>query len=219
MVPALKAYHRPVFEDPSEVVAFVQYQLLLTSVASLLYYDYVITLHTEIRLVWCAPLSSGKLFFLLIRYGFIVDVSLVLFYTVRLTSSSGLILTAMSCQALYTSATTIQLLNFAFVSGTYSHDRYRVMTALGIFNVVSASVISSWSTQLPDDINAVLGRVLVPILTTRFIINLRQSGGELYSTNSPSGAHVSLPALSFLSRSDGMFGPLGGDVDDPLNIP
>ncbi|KAI0649491.1 hypothetical protein C8Q79DRAFT_950816 [Trametes meyenii] len=74
------------------------------------------------------------------------------------------------------------------------------MTALGVFNVVSASILDS---PLPDDINAVLGRVLVPILTTRFIANIRQSGRGWYDTISFPRVNTSLPSLSFPSRSTG----------------
>ncbi len=59
-----------------------------------MYYDYFLTLKSEIALVWYSPRSLAKVFFLVIRYGFLLDTSLVLFYTLRITSDSGPTLTA-----------------------------------------------------------------------------------------------------------------------------
>ncbi|KAI0366146.1 hypothetical protein BV20DRAFT_952929, partial [Pilatotrama ljubarskyi] len=81
-----------------------------------LYYDYLLTLESEIRIVWYSPRSLGKAFFLAIRYGFLLDVSLVLIYTLRVTPGSGPAMTSKSCQVLYDIAVIVQVVNFAAVS-------------------------------------------------------------------------------------------------------
>lgn len=87
--------------------------------------------------MWHSPRSLSKIFFLVIRYGFLLDTTLVLFYTLRITSDSGPTLTASryvaqsfysvtqmlnqdpSCKALYDAATIIQVSSFVAVSGKY----------------------------------------------------------------------------------------------------
>ncbi|KAI0649492.1 hypothetical protein C8Q79DRAFT_904019, partial [Trametes meyenii] len=125
------------------------------SALGLLYYDYIITLHTEMRLVWHSPLSFGKVFFLLIRYGFIVDMSLVLFYTVRLSPGAGPALTVMGCQALYTSATVVQLMNFASVSA-----------------FVALRIASLWSHSWPLGISLFLFGLFNPSTITNNAVGL-----------------------------------------------
>lgn len=87
--------------------------------------------------MWHSPRSLSKIFFLVIRYGFLLDTTLVLFYTLRITSDSGPTLTDSryvaqsfysvtqmlnqdpSCKALYDAATIIQVSSFVAVSGKY----------------------------------------------------------------------------------------------------
>ncbi|KAI0351731.1 hypothetical protein OH77DRAFT_1523855 [Trametes cingulata] len=290
------------FEDPSQVSVFTQYQALLTSVACVLFYDFLLTLESEVRIVWYSPRTLGKVFFLAIRYGFLLDISLVLFYTLRITPNSGPSMTSRSCQVIYNTATIIQIVNFAAVSAfvalrisalwsrswamcivlfllglfnpsttipalSYGFDMipapwpmfacvqvisiqdlsliplvteyfplassavsiayeflcltltviktisayreqrragmhttlsgllirdgslyFAVLTALGVFNVVAASLPES---PLPNDISVVLSRLFVPILTTRFIANLR-----LKSRPTPSRIEVSIASES-----------------------
>ncbi|EIW57201.1 uncharacterized protein TRAVEDRAFT_48249 [Trametes versicolor FP-101664 SS1] len=161
---------QPLFDsDPSHLAVDIRYQVILTSMACILYYDYFLTLKNEIALVWHSPRSLSKIFFLVIRYGFLLDTTLVLFYTLRITSDSGPTLTASSCKALYDAATIIQVSSFVAVSGKY----LRVLTGLGIFSVVAASIPES---ILPVDIGVIFARAFVPVLTTRFIVNLYQTG-------------------------------------------
>ncbi|KAL1940215.1 hypothetical protein VTO73DRAFT_9167 [Trametes versicolor] len=280
---------QPLFDsDSSHLAVDIRYQVILTSMACILYYDYFLTLKNEIALVWHSPRSLSKIFFLVIRYGFLLDTTLVLFYTLRITSDSGPTLTASSCKALYDAATIIQVSSFVAVSafvalrisalwshnwplglslfaiglftpsitipilgfeldmvpalwpmspcvqtvidvkqdplipleiydfpisasavsivyeflcltltvvktvGAYRVQRkmgmettlsglllrdgslyFAVLTGLGIFSVVAASIPES---ILPVDIGVIFARAFVPVLTTRFIVNLYQTG-------------------------------------------
>ncbi|KAH9856682.1 hypothetical protein C2E23DRAFT_451706 [Lenzites betulinus] len=285
----------PVFQDPSQVFPSIQYQALLTAVACILFYDYLLTLKDEIALIWNSPRSLGKIFFLMIRYGFVVDMALILLYNLQITPTSGPALTAKSCQALYRTAAVIQLVGFASVSafvairiaalwshslplgtilfllgllnpstiiplsgfkigminapwpmaaciqnvteeniwflplletdfpiassavsiayeflcltltvsktfGAYKLQKntgmrtsfsklllrdgslyFVVLAALGIFNVAASSLPES---PLPVDISVILGRTCVPVLTSRFILNLRRTNQPCSSVES-----------------------------------
>ncbi|EIW57218.1 uncharacterized protein TRAVEDRAFT_88252, partial [Trametes versicolor FP-101664 SS1] len=48
----------------------------VSRLAGILYYDYFLTLKNEIALVWHSPRSFSKIFFLIIRYGFLLDTTL-----------------------------------------------------------------------------------------------------------------------------------------------
>ncbi|KAI0635570.1 hypothetical protein C8Q77DRAFT_578004 [Trametes polyzona] len=86
----------------------------------------------------------GKAFFVMIRYAFLVDTSLVLLYTLRVTPTSGPTLTATSCQLLYNAATAFQFVGFATVSvfvalrisALWSHNWLLgiILFFLGLFN-------------------------------------------------------------------------------------
>ncbi|TFK84171.1 hypothetical protein K466DRAFT_602229 [Polyporus arcularius HHB13444] len=316
-----------VFQDPEFVGSFVTYNVSLVAAACLLYYDYFLTFADEVRVVWKAPWSLATVLFLLIRYGFIVDVTLVLLYNVRISSTSGPDVTPQSCRAMYMAATSLQLVNFSMVSlfvavrimslwsrnfylgtflfllgvanpssltqslgfgfswitapwpmpacvgsvaetnalweliildlpiassaisigyevlclaltvaktvGNYREQRkigmrtplselllrdgsmyFFVMFALALFDIVAATVPTS---NLPNDINSTLSRVLTPILTTRFISHLR-------TMNDPDGTRDSklVSMMNFATSQcppvGGRFvGSLGGDLDFGLN--
>ena len=60
----------------------------------LLYYEYFITLADEIKLVWQRRWTFATVLFMLIRYGFLVDVTLMTIYRIRRSATSGTTLTA-----------------------------------------------------------------------------------------------------------------------------
>lgn len=63
----------------------------------MLYYEYFITLADEIRLIWQRRWSLATILFFLIRYGFLVDVTLIVLFSARVSETSGPALSAERC--------------------------------------------------------------------------------------------------------------------------
>ena len=55
----------------------------------LLYYDHILTLSTEVALIWQRPFNLASTYYLLIRYGFIVEVTIMMFHTLHLVKDAG----------------------------------------------------------------------------------------------------------------------------------
>ncbi|KAI0671311.1 hypothetical protein C8Q78DRAFT_763264 [Trametes maxima] len=111
---------------------------MLLSASCLIYYDYIITLATEVRVFRKCRLSRAGLFYLSIRYGFLVNAVLILLASVRMSPHSWPSLTNESCRTLYDLVVSINLLNFATVSAFVAMRMYAVLggnwpIAIGIF--------------------------------------------------------------------------------------
>ncbi|KAI0635526.1 hypothetical protein C8Q77DRAFT_1155323 [Trametes polyzona] len=70
-------------------VSITQGNYMLLSSIALFYYDYLTTLSTEARLWWGSRLSLGSTFYILIRYGSLLNITLVALFDVRLTPQDG----------------------------------------------------------------------------------------------------------------------------------
>ena len=51
-----------------------------THMAGLLWYDYILMLAVEVRLIWRAPLNLASAFYLCIRYGFMLQIGLTMLH-------------------------------------------------------------------------------------------------------------------------------------------
>ncbi|KAI0649554.1 hypothetical protein C8Q79DRAFT_520167 [Trametes meyenii] len=112
------------------------YMLLASS--CLIYYDYVITLATEVRVFWRCHLSRASFFYLFIRYGFLVNAVIILLSNVRMSPHSWPTMTNESCRIFYDLFVSINWLNFATVSAFVAMRMYAVFggnwpIAVGIF--------------------------------------------------------------------------------------
>ena len=48
--------------------------------AGLLWYDYILMLAVEVRLIWRAPLNLASAFYLCIRYGFMLQIGVTMLH-------------------------------------------------------------------------------------------------------------------------------------------
>ncbi|KAH9885785.1 hypothetical protein C8Q73DRAFT_295511 [Cubamyces lactineus] len=104
------------YENPRTVEqTFVEPNYSLLSSTALLYYDYLLTMQSEVRLVWKTPWSLATTFYILIRYGTIIVTTLALVHNFY-TSLSGPVLTVESCKVLTTIGIVVNTINFAVVS-------------------------------------------------------------------------------------------------------
>ncbi|KAI0649541.1 hypothetical protein C8Q79DRAFT_519325 [Trametes meyenii] len=124
--------------------------MLLSSIC-IFYYDYLLTLPTEIRVFWGTPLRLAGVFYFLIRYGFLVNITLVAIFTVHFTQTSGVVLTVERCRLFYDSTVIINFINFASVAAFVAArmfaiwGRNRLIAAivflLGIVNPSAVSMV------------------------------------------------------------------------------
>ncbi|KAI0661854.1 hypothetical protein C8Q70DRAFT_1052155 [Cubamyces menziesii] len=94
---------------------FVEPNYSLLSSAVLLYYDYLLTMQSEVRLVWRTPWSLATTFYIFIRYGIIIVTTLAIVHNFYI-SASGLIWTIETCKVLTIIGIIVNALNFAVVS-------------------------------------------------------------------------------------------------------
>ncbi|KAM5539266.1 hypothetical protein V8D89_007139 [Ganoderma adspersum] len=101
---------------PDTVAANIQENYLLVASACLYYYDYVLMLPDEVRLIWRTPRNLSTSFYLSIRYGFFVQITLTLMCIIQSAGDAGLRLTADGCVRLQGFIVVLNVLNFAIIS-------------------------------------------------------------------------------------------------------
>ena len=63
---------------------------------ALLFYDYLLMLPTEVRVVWSPSTNLASVFYLLIRYGFLMQYLLIMIHDLHFTEGTGPYLTVES---------------------------------------------------------------------------------------------------------------------------
>ncbi|EIW57154.1 uncharacterized protein TRAVEDRAFT_72346 [Trametes versicolor FP-101664 SS1] len=96
----------------------------LLSSTCVFYYDYLLTFPTEVRVFWRRQWNLATIYYFLIRYGFLVNITLVAISSIRFTPNSGPVLSASSCGAFLYVAVALGLLNYAVVSAFVATRMY-----------------------------------------------------------------------------------------------
>ncbi|RPD59524.1 hypothetical protein L227DRAFT_575963 [Lentinus tigrinus ALCF2SS1-6] len=167
---------RPHFEHADTFVApYVQGNLLIFASACVFYYDYLLTIPDEVRLVWGRRFNLATAIFLYLRYAILIQASLDVVSNVNLTSTSTIHLTADSCKVVGLLGASVTCASFIVVSAfialrltaLYSRNWYLggTLFILGLLNPIflqtcaefgfSSNVVAPW--PLPP----CLGRVKV----------------------------------------------------------
>ncbi|KAI0635527.1 hypothetical protein C8Q77DRAFT_1155324 [Trametes polyzona] len=167
-----------------------QYSLL--SSACLLYYDYLLTFPSEIHLIWQSRWSKAAGFYLAIRYGALLVITLGLFHVFFPSTHSDAGMTPLSCRAVLDTVLVVNAIHFAIISAfvalrisaIWSRNRY-LGVSLFLLGLVNPSVVTpmlafgfqavpaprplvACVSYLPDDSNS-LGVLLLryfPIITS-----------------------------------------------------
>ncbi|RPD59695.1 hypothetical protein L227DRAFT_611895 [Lentinus tigrinus ALCF2SS1-6] len=142
-------------EDPTAVEGMYANTYVSTSMSTLLFYDYILLLPTEVRLIWGAPTNLASVFYLLIRYGFLTQYVFVMVHDLHFTKGTGPHLTVQSCRGLLGFLTVLNILNFAVISAfvatrifaMYERSWFLgvVMFVLGTLSPSSITQLASWS--------------------------------------------------------------------------
>lgn len=88
-----------------------------TSLLGLLYYDYILTLPNEIRVIWSASLNLANVLCLCVRYNFLVQITLTFFHNFYFTKGAGPDLSTQTCRTITHFLAIFNVVNFSFVSG------------------------------------------------------------------------------------------------------
>ncbi|KAL1940172.1 hypothetical protein VTO73DRAFT_9123 [Trametes versicolor] len=113
------------------------------------YYDYLLTFPTEVRVFWRRQWNLATIYYFLIRYGFLVNITLVAISSIRFTPNSGPMLSAPSCGAFLYVAVALGLLNYAVVSAFVATRMYalwncnvRVAICLFILGLINPNAMT-----------------------------------------------------------------------------
>ncbi|KAH9847227.1 hypothetical protein C2E23DRAFT_524317 [Lenzites betulinus] len=98
---------------------------LLSSIC-LFYYDYIITIPSEVRVIWKPRLSLASSFYLLTRYGFLVNITLIALFSVRSAQDAGFTNTLHSCRLFYSVDAFINFFNFVVISAFVAARIYAI---------------------------------------------------------------------------------------------
>ncbi|KAI0351773.1 hypothetical protein OH77DRAFT_1523889 [Trametes cingulata] len=88
----------------------------LLSSACVLYYDYLLTLSSEVGLVWCREWGLATAFSLMIRYGTMIVLTLGLIHNLSAPPFGSASLTPTSCEGLVDAIVILNAFNFAVIS-------------------------------------------------------------------------------------------------------
>ncbi|KAH9847239.1 hypothetical protein C2E23DRAFT_742259, partial [Lenzites betulinus] len=98
---------------------------LLASIC-LFYYDYIITIPSEVRIVWTRRLTLANTFYILTRYGSLINITLIALFSVRFTEGSVFTNTVRSCELFYNADVFVNFFNFATVSAFVAARIYAI---------------------------------------------------------------------------------------------
>ncbi|KAI0635516.1 hypothetical protein C8Q77DRAFT_572952 [Trametes polyzona] len=90
------------------------------------YYDFLLTFPTEVRVFWRSRWNLATVSYFLIRYGFLVNITLFAISNIRFAPRSGPTLTEDSCRALLDIGVVLSLLNFVIVSAFVATRIYAI---------------------------------------------------------------------------------------------
>ncbi|KAH9847226.1 hypothetical protein C2E23DRAFT_742194 [Lenzites betulinus] len=92
----------------------------------LFYYDYLITLPTEVRVFWTSRWNLASVYFFLIRYGFFLDITILALGNIRFTPNAGLHESARTCGLLLDIGIAFSFLNFVVVAAFVATRMYAI---------------------------------------------------------------------------------------------
>ncbi|KAI0819284.1 hypothetical protein BC628DRAFT_1476645 [Trametes gibbosa] len=88
------------------------------------YYDYFITLPTEVRVFWRSRWNLASTYFFLIRYGFFLDITILALGNIRFTPNAGLHETVRTCGLLLDLGIAFSYVNFVVVAAFVATRMY-----------------------------------------------------------------------------------------------
>ncbi|KAI0749285.1 hypothetical protein C8Q80DRAFT_1161066 [Daedaleopsis nitida] len=136
-----------------------------TQVASycLFYYDYLLTLPTEVRMVWGQRrLTLQSFFYLAIRYGCFVQITGTMFHNFNPTRGVEIIHAGTTCQAMGRAGAVLNLLNFCVISAFVALRLYAMYDRNWVLGILLFLLGSCSPTTIPQSIAWVFEEIHTP---------------------------------------------------------
>ncbi|KAM5539233.1 hypothetical protein V8D89_007106 [Ganoderma adspersum] len=141
----------PILQDPDSAAVDIQGNYIFIASACLYYYDYILTLPAEIGLVWGSPQNLATSFFLAIRYGFFLQMTLRLVRNMQPANTSALNLTVEGCARSLIFLIVLCIINFAIISAFVATRLFAIYGRnwyLGTFLFILGTLSPSSLTQV-----------------------------------------------------------------------